>query len=219
METTLYIQEVLLFSGYEGISPNCVPAAQDESTTTTTTPTPPTTTTTTPIQPTTTTTTPIQPTTTTTTPIQPTTTTTTPIQPTTTSTTPVPTTTTLIPPTQTTTTPIQPTTTTTTPILITTTSTTSLPTTTTPSMTPTQTTINNRSHWTHIGKGGGGGRGGISPALRVYPYLIAYEPLFTVSPPWHLRKNRCSPMCATGTFFLVNNDFKSIFFNRHPFRD
>ena len=31
-----------------------------------------------------------------------------------------------------------------------------------------------------------------SSPRRVDPYLITYEPLFTVSP-WHLRKNRCSP--------------------------
>ncbi len=42
----------------------------------------------------------------------------------------------------------------------------------------------------------GRGRGGDSHPLRVYPYSITYEPLFTVSPPWHLQKNRCSPMCA-----------------------
>ncbi len=27
------------------------------------------------------------------------------------------------------------------------------------------------------------GKGGGFPLLRVYPYLITYEPLFTVSPP------------------------------------
>ncbi len=31
--------------------------------------------------------------------------------------------------------------------------------------------------------GKGGGKGDDSPPLRVYPYLITYEPLFTVSPP------------------------------------
>ena len=45
-----------------------------------------------------------------------------------------------------------------------------------------------------MGKVGGGGEG--SPLLRVVPYLITYETLFTVFPPWHLQKNCCSPTWA-----------------------
>ncbi len=43
----------------------------------------------------------------------------------------------------------------------------------------------------HMGKGGG--RGGFPPPLRVYPYLITYESLFTVSPPGTSEKTVARP--------------------------
>ncbi len=39
----------------------------------------------------------------------------------------------------------------------------------------------------HVGKGLG---------LRVDPYLLAYEPLFTVFPHYHFEENHCPPSCG-----------------------
>ena len=49
--------------------------------------------------------------------------------------------------------------------------------------------------------GKGGGKGGGFPPLRVYPYLITYEPLFTVSPPPGTSKKTVARPCVPPTLF------------------